>query len=109
MSPLFHITEQTAWETAQTQGSYHAPSLTTEGFIHLSESTQVLWVANQFYRSQPDLVLLEIEPDRLSAELGYDEVPGHGTFPQLYGPLNLDAIVPVWPFTPNETGEFTTW
>ncbi|MEM9161930.1 MAG: DUF952 domain-containing protein [Cyanobacteria bacterium P01_F01_bin.4] len=93
---LFHITEPTPWQTAQTEGTYRPASLATEGFIHLSEKAQVAWVANQFYQGQSGLLLLEIVPDRLQADLRYDEVPDHGTFPHLYGPLNLDAVVQVW-------------
>ena len=97
---LFHITEQTAWESAQRDGLYRAASLAAEGFIHLSKQEQVPEVAARFYAGQSGLVLLEIEGDRLQAELRYDEVPGHGTFPHLYGPLNLDAVKQVHPFEP---------
>ncbi|MEM8810568.1 MAG: DUF952 domain-containing protein [Cyanobacteria bacterium P01_G01_bin.38] len=93
---LFHITDSATWQTAQTEGTYRPTSLATEGFIHLSQKDQVAWVANQFYRDQSGLLLLEIEPDRLQADLRYDNVPDHGTFPHLYGPLNLDAVVQVW-------------
>jgi uncharacterized protein (DUF952 family) len=102
MTPLFHITEATSWQTALLKGQYLVTSLQTEGFIHLSEQSQVRWVGTHFYRGQSGLVLLEIDRDRLIAELRYDEVVGDGTFPHLYGPLNLDAVVKVWPFTPGE-------
>ncbi len=104
---LFHIIANTAWAEAQAQGSYQPPSLEAEGFIHLSGEKQVIATANRFYRGQMGLVLLEIEGDRLQAELRYDDVPGHGTFPHLYGPLNLDAVVKVWPFEPGVDGTFT--
>jgi uncharacterized protein (DUF952 family) len=102
MTQLFHITEATSWQTALLQGQYLAPSLQTEGFIHLSEQGQVKWVGMHFYRGQLGLVLLEIDSDRLTSKLRYDEVVGDGIFPHLYGPLNLDAVVTVWPFTPGE-------
>jgi uncharacterized protein (DUF952 family) len=102
MTQLFHITEATSWQTALVKGQYLAASLQTEGFIHLSEQKQVGWVGMHFYRGQLGLVLLEIESDRLTSKLRYDEVIGDGTFPHLYGPLNLDAVVAVWPFTPGE-------
>ncbi|MBE9028538.1 DUF952 domain-containing protein [filamentous cyanobacterium LEGE 11480] len=103
---IFHITEQSIWSAAQSSGDYRAPSLETEGFIHLSERSQVLWVASQFYAQTSGLLLLGIEPAQLAAELRYDTVPGHGTFPHLYGPLNLDAVVQVWPFEPQANGHF---
>jgi uncharacterized protein (DUF952 family) len=100
MNMLFHITEATTWQLAQTEGVYRATSLETEGFIHLSESSQVKGVAQRFYRNRTGLVLLEIDPAQLEAEVRFDEVPGHGTFPHLYGPLNLDAVIQVSPFQP---------
>ena len=103
---LFHITAQDAWQTARAEGSYRAASLAAEGFIHLSEKSQVIAVANWFYRGQSGLVLLGIARDRLQADLRYEAVPGDGTFPHLYGPLNLDAVVQVWPFEPGAGGDF---
>lgn len=95
---LVHIIEAEAWAAAQAVGSYAAASLETEGFIHLSQPQQVVWVANQFYQGQSGLMLLCIDPAQLTAELRYDEVPGHGTFPHLYGALNLEAVTQVLPF-----------
>jgi uncharacterized protein (DUF952 family) len=100
MTTLFHITEETTWQSAQSEGVYRAASLETEGFIHLSQPSQVKWVANQFYQNQTGLLLLEIDPDQLQSEVRYDKVSGHGTFPHLYGPLNLDAVIQVCPFQP---------
>jgi uncharacterized protein (DUF952 family) len=102
MTQLFHITEATSWQAAQVSGQYLAASLKIEGFIHLSDREQVKWVGTRFYGDRSGLVLLQIDSDRLTSELRYDEVAGDGTFPHLYGPLNLDAIVKVWPFTPGE-------
>jgi uncharacterized protein (DUF952 family) len=103
MTKLFHITEAMNWQAALSEGFYVAASLQTQGFIHLSEQHQVKDVGNRFYQGKVGLVLLEIEGDRLTSNLRYDEVPGDGTFPHLYGPLNLDAVIKVWPFTPGET------
>ncbi|WP_404785411.1 DUF952 domain-containing protein [Altericista sp. CCNU0014] len=102
MTNLFHITEAICWQAARAEGIYRAASLQTEGFIHLSERDQVPWVGNQFYRGQTGLVLLEIDRALLTSELRYDKVPGHGTFPHLYGPLNLEAVVRVSSFEPEE-------
>lgn len=68
---IFHITSRTSWDNAQKRGDYRAESLTTEGFIHCSTLAQVLQVANNFYKGQNGLVLLEIEPTlSLDFEMG---------------------------------------
>ena len=103
---LFHITERTAWETAQAEGLYRAPSLETEGFIHFSMPEQVLATAHRFYKGKAGLVLLQIDPSQLTAPLRYEVVSDHGTFPHLYGPLNLGAVTKVWPFEPLADGNF---
>lgn len=106
VAQLLHITPLGDWQAAEAQGHYAAASLETEGFIHLSQPEQVVWAANQFYLGQSGLVLLCIDSSRLTADLRYDEVPGHGRFPHLYGPLNLDAVTGVLPFEPGAEGRF---
>ncbi|MEM8639668.1 MAG: DUF952 domain-containing protein [Cyanobacteria bacterium P01_G01_bin.54] len=108
MNPwICHITHPTAWQTAQQQGVYTHPSLTTEGFIHCSDPGQVVATAERFFTGQTGLVLLWIRGDRLTAPLKFESVPGHGTFPHLYGPLNLDAVDQVSPLVADGQGRFT--
>ena len=99
---IFHITSRTAWDEAQKRGDYRAEGYAREGFIHCSTLSQVLPVANNFYKGQRGLILLEIEPTLLSSTLKW-EPPSGGTpppgvskgdmFPHIYGPINLDAVV----------------
>ena len=109
MAYLFHITEQESWLQAQDRGVYTAPSLQTEGFIHLSGEHQVIQTANRFYRGQSGLVVLEIEPSCLTSTLQYDDVLDHGVFPHLYGELNLDAVIAVRTLNVKDDGSFSSW
>lgn len=106
MTNIFHIAEQTDWQAAQAQDIYQVASLETEGFIHCSTVTQVTWVADKFFRGQSGLVLLQIDPERLWAELRFDPVEGLGLFPHLYGALNLDAVIDTFDFPPQPNGRF---
>ncbi len=103
---IYHITSSAAWTAARTTGSYVADTLATEGFIHFSTRDQVLRVANSRFAGQTGLVLLAVDPARLSAELRYEESHPGEHFPHLYGPLNLDAVVAVYPFAPQPDGRF---
>ena len=115
MTHIYHITTRDAWQQAQADGEYTAPSLDSEGFIHCSAAAQVVQVANAFYRNVPNLVLLCIEPERLSGQLKW-EAPAHPEghnaptdsdamlFPHVYGAINLDAVTEVLDFPQGENG-----
>ncbi len=104
---ILHITTRGDWEAARTLGDYRLDTLDSEGFIHCSTPEQVLGPANALYRGQDDLVLLVIDPARLTAELVYEDCYEAGeAFPHVYGPLNLDAVVGVVPFPSLPDGSF---
>jgi len=102
---IVHICQKTAWEAAQASGEYRPPSLDTEGFIHASLPEQVLSVANRFYAGQNDLLLLWIDPRRVSASIRYEPADGE-LFPHIYGALELDAVQVVRPFPGDAEGIF---
>lgn len=107
MNTILHITSREAWLNARETGIYRCESLDAEGFIHCSHPEQVVPTANRFFQGQQGLVLLEIAPSLVKAEIKEEEVPLHGCFPHIYGELNLDAVVGVIEFEPNEKGEFS--
>jgi uncharacterized protein (DUF952 family) len=78
-----------------------------EGFIHCSRPDQVLEVANRFYAGAVGLVLLWIDPLKLTSEIRWEAADGD-VFPHVYGPLNLDAITWVDDFQPDANGVFCT-
>jgi uncharacterized protein (DUF952 family) len=112
---IVHIATRKAWAEAQRAGPYTAPSLENEGFIHCSTFSQALPVAEKYYKGQHGLVLLVIEPARLTSGLKW-EAPAEGApppgveageqFPHIYGPINLDAVVQALDFEPGPDGHF---
>jgi len=93
---LFHITTQAALDAARVAGVYRAASLETEGFIHLSTREQWRGTHERFFRGQHGLVLLEIAPERLDAEVRFEPADGQ-LFPHLFGALPMKAVVAVHP------------
>jgi uncharacterized protein (DUF952 family) len=98
MSVIYHISTAADWNTATQSGHYVHPSLQTEGFIHCSQDHQVAGVLERYFEGQTALVKLVIDTDKLTAKYIYDWSPStQDTFPHIYGPINLDAIVEVIP------------
>jgi uncharacterized protein (DUF952 family) len=96
---IFHLALASDWEEAQASGVYAVSTLgrtlDEEGFIHASRADQWAGVRERFYTevSEP-LVLLTIDRSRLLAEVRDEAVPGlDETFPHIYGPVNVDAVV----------------
>ncbi len=107
-SPVYHIIQQSAWKRALAGESYIPESVRTEGFIHCSTREQILLPANSLFRGQRDLILLEIEPARVTAEIVYEDCYQSGNaFPHIYGPLNLEAVVRTIPFPCQSDGSFS--
>jgi uncharacterized protein (DUF952 family) len=96
MGLIYHITTREAWTNASETGSYSAPSLKEEGFIHCSELSQVEDIKSRFYAGVQDLVLLTIDTEKLTSQLIFEWSPSvQNTFPHIYGPINADAVVSV--------------
>ena len=104
---ILHIVEVSVWARAQAAGRYEAASLASQGFIHCSLPNQAVRVANALFRGRQDLVLLVIDPERLRAEVRYENLEGgNRLFPHVYGSVSLDAIVDVLPFPAGPDGAF---
>ncbi|MGH2689621.1 MAG: DUF952 domain-containing protein [Actinomycetota bacterium] len=99
---LYHLALAGNWAGSAEAGEYRVSglgmTLEEEGFIHCSQADQVQRTADRFYRDRSDVLLLTIDPGRLTAPLRLEtNRPGGEAYPHLYGPLNLDAVVDVRP------------
>jgi len=97
--PIYHLALVSDWDAARASGEYAVSTLgrtlAEEGFIHASRADQWAGVRERFYDDVTEpLVLLRIDPSRLLADVRDEPVPGlDDTFPHVYGPINLDAVV----------------
>jgi uncharacterized protein (DUF952 family) len=103
---ILHITTRASWEEALSAGVYRGDTLESDGFIHCSTQSQVIDVANEWFRGQNGLLLLHINARRLKAEIRYEGVPRGDLFPDVYGPINLDAVTSVSDLAAGEDGRF---
>lgn len=111
MEYLYHIAQASDWEQAQRDGFYAVGSLQRDfkkdGFIHLSYARQVNIIGDMIYKTTPNLVLLKINPHKLTS-IVKDEMAEEprDIFPHLYGPLNLIAVESAKPYAPLTNGQF---
>lgn len=95
--PIYHLALRTEWDAAQAAGTYQRStlgrSLEEVGFIHASFAGQVQATADLIYRGWSDVVLLRIDPARLTAEVRIEGAsPESERFPHIYGPVPNDAV-----------------
>ena len=111
MKYVYHIAKKEDWQNAQNKGLYKVGSLhrsfEQDGFIHLAYATQVNVIADLIYNHTAELLLLTIDPLKLTSVIKDEqaEYPNE-LFPHLYGPLNVDAVINVSTYTPLSNGKF---
>ncbi|MGV0815598.1 DUF952 domain-containing protein [Mycolicibacterium boenickei] len=107
---LVHLCSERDWLTAQRSGELRPESLRTQGFVHLSAPEQVHLPANRLYSGRRDLILLYIDPAKLSDpvrwEPGVPTDPEAMLFPHLYGPLPVAAVRTTTAYPPDGEGRF---
>ena len=107
---LFHIARRADWDAARREGAYRVSTLGKPldevGFIHLSFAHQVKAVADRFYRGMADLVLLELEPGRLTGPVVVEAAEDGERFPHLYGEIAPAAVISARAYEPRVDGTF---
>jgi uncharacterized protein (DUF952 family) len=99
MPTIYHVTTREDWNVAKQKGYYEHPSLKDEGFIHCSHEHQLAGVLERYFAGKTGLVRLVIDTDKLSSKFVFDWSPSLAdTFPHVYGPINVQAVVEVIPF-----------
>ncbi len=91
---VYHIVLPEIWDAFDTQ-LYRAASLETEGFIHCSFAHQLDAAIKRYYSGAKDIIVVEIETDRLMSRVLAEPSTGNEIYPHIYGPINRDAIVDV--------------
>ncbi len=89
---IYKILSVTDWEAARQAGRFNGSADDRrDGFIHFSDTGQVIGTAAKYFAGQTGLMLLAVDPGRL-ADLRWERSRDDALFPHLYGPLELDAV-----------------
>ena len=102
---LYHLALAEEWRDARDRGTYRRStrgrSLEEVGFIHASGAHQLEGTFRRFYADAGEVLLLTIDPQRLTVPVRWEPVPPSGErFPHIHGPLPLEAVLSAEPFAP---------
>ena len=91
---LYHIVSRAEFDAARGPGVYVPAAFDREGFVHCSYLPQLVATANRIFAGRRDLIVLEIDPARLTSRI-VDEnlVGGAELYPHVYGAIPLEAVV----------------
>ena len=92
---IYHIVTPEVWEKFKDKDFYEAESLQTEGFIHCSFAEQLEGVLKRYYKDAEKVLILEIEPEKLTSKLVNEPSTNNEIYPHIYGKINRDAIVDI--------------
>lgn len=100
---IYHLALAGEWRQAQGTGVYErstrGQSLEAVGFIHASGAKQVEATYGRFYADAGEVLLLTIDPLRLTVPVLWEPAPDSGEcFPHIHGPLPLEAVLAAEPF-----------
>lgn len=90
---IYHIVLPEVWDEAKHKTFYEADSLESEGFIHCSYADQLDGVIERYYADAGKIVVLSIDPNKLTSTLVSEPSTNDEPYPHIYGPINLDAVV----------------
>ncbi|HVF33250.1 MAG TPA: DUF952 domain-containing protein [Acidimicrobiales bacterium] len=91
---VFHLLHANAWSAqSATSGPIAVDQFERHGFVHCCFREQLVEIATWWFDPGPDdeLVALELDPLRLTAELRLEASPSRW-HPHLYGPIDAGAV-----------------
>jgi uncharacterized protein (DUF952 family) len=95
MTRIFKIISHAAWQKAAQDGVFTGAAIDlADGYIHLSDASQVKETAQKYFAHQHDLVLVAFDVKKFGAELKWEPSRGGALFPHIYG--TLDPAQALW-------------
>lgn len=96
MASIYHITTASEVERAGRTGQYLPAEFGADGYIHCSYAHQLRDIANSKYRGRRDLVLVEIDPTKLTCPIVEENAAGKGQgYPHILGALSMSSVVSI--------------
>lgn len=102
---IYHIAHLEDFNFSKIRGIYFPAQFPQDGFIHCSTKNQVITVANKYFLNSNHLILLEIDENKLTVEVKYENLEGgQDLYPHIYGEIPFSAISQYSYFNPQPSG-----
>lgn len=102
---IYKICHDDEWHHAMSTGAFTGSAIDVQdGFIHLSDASQVKETARRYFTGRPGLVLVAVDPRPLGESLKWEPSRGGALFPHIYGVLPTLAAKWVKPLPLAEDG-----
>lgn len=89
---IFHLITEKQWKKHQKAGRYHPEDVDAEGFIQCFSKDVVQKEANENFNGSHRLLIIVIDTATVQPPIKYAD-PQDKNYPQIEGPLNLDAVL----------------
>ena len=93
---IIHVANKEEYEKEIRTGFYGRRSVERCGFIHCSDLDTYYLVAPNFRNDTDEKVILVIDTDKTEPEIRWEDGGGLD-FPHIYGLLNKEAVIAVFP------------
>lgn len=91
---IYKICHQSEWAQALAQGEFTGSAVDLQdGFIHLSDASQVKETARRYFAGREGLVLVAVDTQAVQETLRWEPSRGGALFPHIYGPLPVSAAL----------------
>jgi uncharacterized protein (DUF952 family) len=102
---IYKVCAETLWREAERDGVFKgAPVDIADGYIHFSTEEQLAETLRRHFAGQNDLVLIEVDAERLGEKLKWEPSRGGALFPHLYGHLDVSWVLGTAPLTLADDG-----
>ena len=90
---LYKVLKRSDWSDAIKAGVFSGCGIDlTDGFIHLSNQSQVVETVRLYFAGQTDLLLVSFDEARLGDSVRWEPSRDGVLFPHVYGQIPLDAV-----------------
>lgn len=90
---IFKLLTQEQWEVFKSENVFSgAPIDIADGYIHFSSASQVAETAAKYFADLPQVILAEVDTQKLSTPVVWEPSRGGALFPHLYATLPMDAV-----------------